>query len=76
MAAEEQKRIKDEIHGKNISVNFDGTTRLGEAFAIIVRFVDNWKIEQCSIQLQLLAKTAWHRSIVVSVATDLLPARI
>ena len=39
--AEEQKQIKDEIHGKNISVNFNGTTRLGEAFATIIRFVDN-----------------------------------
>ena len=54
---EEQKRIKTEIQGKNISVIFDGTTRLGEALAIIVRYVDSWKIEQHLIRIQLLVKS-------------------
>ena len=48
---------------KNLSVNFDGTTRLGEAFTIIVRFVDNWKIEQHLIRLQLLVKTMTREDI-------------
>ena len=36
---------------------FDGTTRSGEAMAIILRFVNDWAILQCLIQLQLLAKS-------------------
>ena len=35
-----------------ISVIFDGTTRLGEALAIVVRFVDDgWKINQSLVRL-------------------------
>lgn len=37
---EEQKRIKAEIHNKSISVIFYGTTRLGEALTVIVRYVN------------------------------------
>ena len=54
---EEWKRIKSEIEKKNVSVLFDGTTRLGEALAIIVRFVDNWHIVQRLIRVQMLVKT-------------------
>ena len=53
----EWKRIKSEIEEKNVSVMFDGTTRLGEALAIIVRFVDNWHIVQRLIRVQILVKT-------------------
>ena len=38
--AQEQADIKAEISGKPVSVVFDGTTRLGEAMAVIVQFVD------------------------------------
>ena len=45
VASEEQKRIKQEIEGRDVSVLFDGTTRLGEALAVIVRFIDDgWEI--------------------------------
>ena len=38
--------IFNELKGKDLSVIFDGTTRLGEALGI-VRFVDDeWKINQ------------------------------
>jgi hypothetical protein len=53
----EQKRIKQEIEGKDISVIFDGTTRLGEALAIIVRFMDDWEIVQRLVRVQLLVKS-------------------
>jgi hypothetical protein len=36
VADDEQKRTKQEIEGKDVSVIFDGTTRLGEALAVIV----------------------------------------
>ena len=68
-----QKRIKDEIQGKYISVRFDGT--VGEVLAIIVRFVDNWKIEQRLIRLQLLVKTMTGeeiaRELVVAIHTQI-----
>ena len=36
---------------------FDGTYRLGEAMAILVRFVgEEWILEQRLIRLQILAK--------------------
>ena len=44
---EEQQRIKQEISSKGVSVIFDGTSGLGEALAVVVRFVsDDWTIEQ------------------------------
>lgn len=40
---DEQEKLKDEISGRELSVIFDGTTRLGEAMAVLVRFVsDDW----------------------------------
>ena len=33
--------ISEEIEGKNVSVCFDGTTHLGEALAIVLRFIDD-----------------------------------
>jgi len=39
--SQEQNLIKQEILGKYLSVIFDGTTRLGEAMAIVVRYVDS-----------------------------------
>ena len=40
------------------SVIFDGSTRMGEALAIVVRFVDDeWNVQQRLIRLQVLAKS-------------------
>ena len=55
---EEQAKIKQEIEGKDVSVIFDGTTRLGEAMAVVIRFVsDDWRVEQRLLQLKTLAKS-------------------
>ena len=57
---QEKADIKAEIVGRPVSVVFDGTThaRLGEAMAIVIRFVDNsFAITQCLIRLQLLTKS-------------------
>ena len=55
---EEQRRVKAEIQGQKVSVIFDGTSRIGEAMAIILRFVDkDWSIQHRLIHLQLLAKS-------------------
>jgi len=48
--------IKDEMAERNIGILFDGTTHLGEALTIVVRFVDDWEIRQRLIHLQLLTK--------------------
>ena len=41
---EEMSRIRRVINGKVLSVIFDGTSRRGEALAIVLQFVtDDWK---------------------------------
>ena len=57
--SEEQKQLKAEIDGVPVAVIFDGTLRLVEALAIIVRFVDrsSLKIQQRLLHMQLLAKS-------------------
>ena len=55
---EEQSKIRKMISNKQISVIFDGTTRLGEVLAIVIRYVsDEWSLEQCLVKVQLLAKS-------------------
>ena len=50
--------IVNELKGKDLSVIFDGTTRLGEALDIVLRFVDDgWKINQRLVRLQMVAKS-------------------
>lgn len=56
--SEEKRQLKAEIDGLPVAVIFDGTSRLGEALAIIFRFVDRsaLKIHQRLVCMQLLAK--------------------
>ena len=55
---QEVENVRNEISSKKISVIFDGTTYLGEALAIVVRYVsDKWVIEQKLVRLQILAKS-------------------
>ena len=55
---EEKKNTLEELTGREISIVFDGTTRLGEALVIIVRFLDSeWKIQQRLLRFLLLAKS-------------------
>jgi len=45
-------------------VIFEGTTRLGEALAIVVCFItDEWIIEHCLVKVQLLAKILTSKEI-------------
>ena len=57
--AKEKETLKSELSGANsFSVIFDGSTRLGEALAIIVRYIDgNWNLEQRLVSFQTLAKS-------------------
>ena len=55
---QETERLKEEIATRDLGLIFDGSTRLGEAIVIIVRFVsDNWSIVQCLIRLDICAKS-------------------
>ena len=54
--SEETKHIMDEIDGKPVSI-IDGTSRLGEALVIFVRFIDGWEIKQRLIKLQMIVKS-------------------
>ena len=38
---QERAPIRSEIQGKHLAIIFDGTTRLGEMLAVVIRFVDN-----------------------------------
>ena len=51
-----QDQIKAEVNGKYVSVNFDGTTRLGESFAIVLHFISDGKIKQRLIKFQILVE--------------------
>ena len=55
----EKETLKSELsEAKAISTIFDGSTCLGEALAIIVRFVDShWNVQQRLVRLQVLAKS-------------------
>ena len=55
--AEEQQQIKAELQGKKVSFVFDGTTRLGEALVIVLRFVDDFVIQQRLVRFITLTKS-------------------
>lgn len=63
-----QTCISKEIKNKYVSIIFDGTSRIGEALAIVVRFVnDEWKIQQRLVRMQMLSK-----SLTEEVARELI----
>ena len=69
---QEQAKIKEEIEGKHVAVIFDGTTYLGEALAIVLRFVsEDFEIKQRLIRLQLLAKSLTGEEIARELITVL-----
>ena len=53
---EEKKRLKDAIAKQPISIIFDGNTRLGEAIAVVVRYVDSWTLKQVLVRLHTASK--------------------
>ena len=53
---QERTLLRSEIQGKYISMVFDGTSRLGEVLAVVVRFVDEWNVQQRLVRLEFLQK--------------------
>ena len=79
LVSKEQDDIKGELSGRPISVVFDGTRYLGEAMAVVVRFIDalfsiQQCIKQCIIRLQLVAKSMAgeeiDREIIATISTQ------
>ena len=71
ISSQEQVRIK-EVGGKDLSVIFDGTTRMGEAMGIVVRYVtSDWKIQQRLVRLQLLAQSMSGEEVARELITTL-----
>ena len=69
---EEQDRMKQEILGRDIAVIFDGTTRLGEAMVILIRYVaDDWSLVQRMLQVRLLAKSMTGNEIARELISTL-----
>ena len=54
---QEKQKIQSEIKDKHVSIIFDGTSRLGEVLAIILRYVDNWEVKQHLVRLEMLTKS-------------------
>ena len=59
VSSEEKRQLKAEIDGLPVAVIFDGTSRLGEALTIILRFVDRSSLTICQrlVRMQLLVKS-------------------
>lgn len=54
---QEKETLRAEVKDTFVSAIFYGTTRNGEALAIVLRFVREGKIEQHLVRLLLLAKS-------------------
>ena len=65
--SEEMEQIKKEISGKPVSIILDGTSRLGEALLIVLRFLDNWEMKQRFVQLQIFVKSMTGEELVREV---------
>ena len=55
--SEERTRLRSELKGKHLVIVFDGTTRLGEVLAIVVRFIDSCRVQQQLVRLEFLQKS-------------------
>jgi len=72
LLSQEQADITGELSGRPISVVFDGTTRLGEAMAVVIRYIDpSFNIQQRLIRLQLLAKSMAGEEIAREIITTI-----
>ena len=63
--------MRSETEGRYVSVFFDGTTCYGEALAIVIWFIMDWKIEQCLVRLLMLAKPVTENELVREILTVL-----
>jgi hypothetical protein len=68
----QKQHILSELSGRQISIIFDGTCRLGEALCLVVRYISNdWSIEQRLIALKMLQKSLTGEEIAPEVISTL-----
>ena len=67
----EKQSIQKEIEGKEVSVVFDGTSRLGEALAVVLRYCSGWTIKQKLVRLPMLAKSMCGEEVAREVLSVL-----
>ena len=68
----EKEQVLAEVTGRDISLIFDGTCRLGEALCIVVRYIsDSWTIEQRLVALKMLQKSLTGEEIAREVISTL-----
>ena len=53
----QRTQVRDEIQEKDISIIFDGTTRLGEVLVVVDRFLEEWTVKQRLVSVQFLQKS-------------------
>ena len=70
MLLRQEKMLKNELQGEPVSIAFDGTTRKGEALAIVTRFIKGWRIEQRLVRLLLLARHVTGDELAREVLID------
>lgn len=66
----ETKMIKSEIKGRNVLIIFDGTTRLDEAVAIIVRYVVDTDLIRPQLQVKSTTGEEIAREIVNTLSVE------
>ena len=67
----EKQTVRELISGRDVSLIFDGTSRLGEALAIVIRFCVGWSIKQKLVRLSMLAKSLSGEEIAREILTVL-----
>ena len=68
---EEKKRLKDAIAKQPISIIFDVTTRLQEAVAVVMRYVDSWTLKQVLVRLHTVSKPVTAAELTRFINTTL-----
>ena len=63
---QEKSLLKEEIKGKHL---YDGTSRLGEVLAVVVRYVNEWKVYQRLVRLEILVKSMAEEEVARQLIT-------
>ena len=66
-----QQKTKAELNEKYVSVIFDGTAKLVEAFAVVVYFVSDKQLKKRLIKFQMLPKSMTGEEIAQEVISIL-----
>ena len=69
--SQEISKLKQEINGEHVSIIFDGTTHVCEAFVLVVRYIQDWQIKQKVCRLMLLAKSVNGEEVARQLITVL-----